>query len=540
MFKGRELIGKSIVSYDAGEKFEVVKDLIFDQESNQLLGFLVQEAGWFKRAQVLLLSDVQAIGVDAVITSSKGAIVNAHNLPAVGPILDHNTVLKGTRILTMDGRDLGVIVDLYVDEANGKVEGYEVSGGLFADAYSGRSFVPAIETLKIGRDVAFVPVQTAQLMEEQIGGLRGAMQTVGDQLQETAQVTGEQLHDLGQSASHQFHETAQATGERLHEWGQTASDTWQETTQVTGEQLNNLGQTASDKWQETTQITGEQFHDLDRYTAASITNAMVDPAAQKAFVIGQTAQQDVMAPGGESLVLAGQPVTQAIVAAAEALGILDQLYRATGGRRLAPWKARLGDAIAGFGVEQTEGRRVQHLVRSEEGSIIAAPGQIVTPEVIERAKATHRERLLLQAVGLSAGEALQSRSSSAITLAVDHLQGTSQTTGEHLHRAGEQMQVGAKGLWSQVKETASAVQSRSTQAFEDKRIKGALGRPVTRVILGQQDEVILNVGELITHQAIASARQAQVLDLLLNSVYTDKPQISLENLRAPQVGTAAL
>jgi hypothetical protein len=102
------------------------------------------------------------------------------------------------------------------------------------------------------------------------------------------------------------------------------------------------------------------------------------------------------------------------------------------------------------------------------------------------------------------------------------------------------MQVGAKGLWSQVKETASDVQSRSTQAFEDKRIKGALGRPVTRVILGQQDEVILNVGELITHQAIASARQAQVLDLLLNSVYTAKPHLSLENLRAPQAGTAAL
>jgi hypothetical protein len=67
-----------------------------------------------------------------------------------------------------------------------------------------------------------------------------------------------------------------------------------------------------------------------------------------------------------------------------------------------------------------------------------------------------------------------------------------------------------------------------------------LGRPVTRVILGQQDQVILNVGELITHQAISDARQAQVLDLLLNSVYSKNPQLSLDNLRAPQAGTAAL
>ena len=44
----------------------------------------------------------------------------------------------------------------------------------------------------------------------------------------------------------------------------------------------------------------------------------------------------------------------------------------------------------------------------------------------------------------------------------------------------------------------------------------------------------------ITHQAIASARQAQVLDLLLNSVYSEKTQLSLDNLQAPQVGNAAL
>ncbi|MGB3137627.1 MAG: PRC-barrel domain-containing protein [Nodosilinea sp.] len=44
MFKGREVIGKPIISYDDGEKFDVVEDLIFDQESDQLLGFLVREA----------------------------------------------------------------------------------------------------------------------------------------------------------------------------------------------------------------------------------------------------------------------------------------------------------------------------------------------------------------------------------------------------------------------------------------------------------------------------------------------------------------
>ncbi len=109
MYKGRDIIGKPIVSYDMGEKFDTVEDLIFDQDSNQLLGFLIDEAGWFSSAQVLLLKDVQAIGPDAIITTSKNAIAKASEIPAISEILEHNNILKGTRILTMDGRDLGTI-----------------------------------------------------------------------------------------------------------------------------------------------------------------------------------------------------------------------------------------------------------------------------------------------------------------------------------------------------------------------------------------------------------------------------------------------
>jgi uncharacterized protein YrrD len=540
MFRGRDLIGKTIVSYDAGEKFDMVKDLIFDQKSNQLLGFLVQESGWFRSARVLLFSDVQAIGVDAVITSSQEAIANAHKLPDVGPILDHNTILKGTRILTMDGRDLGVIVDLYFDETSGRVEGYEVSGGLFADVYSGRSFVPAMETLKIGRDVAFVPAETAHLMEEQVGGFRGAMQTVSHQLQEGAQMTGDRLQELGQSASDQFQETAQITGDTLHEMGQTASERFQETAQVTGDILREVGQSASERFQdlgryanETAQDIGPPLHDLGRTASTAMTNAILDPAAQKAFVIGKVANREVITATGSLFAHQGQPITLELADAAEAGGILDDLYRAAGGSWTVPLGARMEAVVARITVEQAEGRRSQHLVRNEAGSILVAPGQIVTPAVIERAKFYHCEGLLLQAVGLTAGEALQGRASSAVAVAGDRLQNTSAIVGD-------QLQTEARGLWNQVQQTASDLQHRSARAIEAKHIKAALGRPVTRVILDQQDQVILNVGELITHQAIASARQAHVLDLLLNSVYTGSPQLSLDDLRAPQPGIAAL
>ena len=84
------------------------------------------------------------------------------------------------------------------------------------------------------------------------------------------------------------------------------------------------------------------------------------------------------------------------------------------------------------------------------------------------------------------------------------------------------------------------MQERSARTLEEQRIKGALGRPVTRVILDQNDEVILNVGELVTHQALEAARSAGVLDVLLGSVYTQSPQFSKAEMSAPEPGKASL
>ena len=458
MRKGSEIIGKSVIAFDTGEKFETVLDLIFDQNSNRILGFLVDEAGWFSTSNVIPLNSIQSIGPDALIVASSSVEVPANQIPEIDRVLEHNNIMKGTKIVSTDGRDLGKMIDLYFDEHTGEIEGYEVSGGIFADAYTGRSFVPAPETLKIGKDVAFVPSETADMMQEQVGGIKAAMQTAGGKIQETAQVAGDKLPAAGQSATR------------------------------------------------------------------SVTNAIVDPQEQKTFALGKISQRTINAPDGTPIVLEGEQITSTTVAMAESHERLDELYRAAGGSLTEKIGERVSSTAAGLAVDRAQGRRVTKAVYTPEGYIVAATGQIVTDRVIERAKAHHQEQALLESVGLSTRDALGDKAS---------------LTGDQLKaktaNASEQIRTGAKGVWEQVKETAADLQERSSQAVEEKRIKGALGRAVTRVILDRHDDVILNIGDLITHQAIAIARQAGVLDILLDSVYTDTPRLSVEELRAPDV-----
>jgi uncharacterized protein YrrD len=97
MRKGSDIIGKVVVTYDMGKKIERIRDLIFAQERNQLLGFLVEEKGLFRDAKVIPLQEVQAIGLDAIVVNSKDSVVEAHHMPAIAKILYHNNVLTGTK-----------------------------------------------------------------------------------------------------------------------------------------------------------------------------------------------------------------------------------------------------------------------------------------------------------------------------------------------------------------------------------------------------------------------------------------------------------
>ncbi len=485
MRKGSDIVGKPIITYDTGEKIGRVRDLIFDQERNYLVALLVQEGGFMSDARVLPLASIQSIGMDAAIVGRADQIVSARSDPKVAAILDRNNIMNGTHIMTVSGQDLGKMVDLYFDEMTGAIEGYEVSGGIFADAYSGRSFVPAVQTLRIGENYAFVPAMVADLMEEQVGGIKAAIQDTSDKVQSAAQKAGEQISEVS------------------------------------------------------------------RQTTTQIANAIVDPDSQKQFVLGRKTESEVLRPDGSVFLTPGQIVTMADATTAANIGILDRLYRATGGNLAEDAIQRaseIGKNAAGkasavaqdltqtanattarYTINQALGRRATTAVRTRNGLIVAAPGQIVTESTIERAQTYHLEEALLRSVGLSTSNAAKAGANDAVDAASRQIGDT-----------GDRVQNGIVQSIEWAKRTGEKLRAQTTHIIEEQQIKGALGRPATRVILDQQDRVILNAGELITHKSIEATRQAEVLEVLLSSVYTKTPEFSQATFRAPEPGRASL
>jgi|GEM_PF-3893016 hypothetical protein len=57
---------------------------------------------------------------------------------------------------------------------------------------------------------------------------------------------------------------------------------------------------------------------------------------------------------------------------------------------------------------------------------------------------------------------------------------------------------------------------------KEEQILAILGHPIKRRIVDQKDRVILDIGDLITLEAVMQAQQAGQLDNLLNAVYRSK------------------
>jgi uncharacterized protein YrrD len=74
MRKGSDLFGLPVVAFDTGSRLHRVQDVVFDQDSNRVLGVVVDEGGWLRSARVISFSDLQAVGPDALIVTSSGVV----------------------------------------------------------------------------------------------------------------------------------------------------------------------------------------------------------------------------------------------------------------------------------------------------------------------------------------------------------------------------------------------------------------------------------------------------------------------------------
>jgi uncharacterized protein YrrD len=174
---------------------------------------------------------------------------------------------------------------------------------------------------------------------------------------------------------------------------------------------------------------------------------------------------------------------------------------------------RLGDQARRQQRAYLIGRTALRDVDGADGRPLVHVGEIISETTVEQAEAQERFGALLLAGGLGGVQ-------------------------NHIDTLGRQANDGLSRLWNWLQGHNTRLTAEADTRLEQARIDRALGRPAGRVVLDRQDTVILDTGDIITNAAVARAREAGVLGLLLDSVVVETPPLGLADLKAhPAVGT---
>ena len=575
MRKAKNLIGLKAISQHEGKELGKVQDLLFSQDSSQLLGLLMDERGLFgfSDATAIPFAQVREIGTHAVMVPNGEAKIKVHSMPAIAEAYDNELTLTSKQLTTDKGETLGKISDLYLDDL-GNVVGYEVSGGLFSDAFSGKRYLDAPSDVTIGENVILMPHRIVDDLnrqtQEQPGGIKGALNSAGETITDSYDSAKTTVTD-------KYEDIAGASVDKQREYviGKTAgTDVILPANKATNISPATVAESRVEGGANpNAPAAGElglgdfgnselAFGAIDIEPVRANPEAIVpvaDVATNEAIVpSNQTAQApevvtelqkatpatptDISSSGevvsGEVLVRQGETITAQQADRAIDAGILAKLVasasagsaknsdasaKAQGALGTAQGKTQGALSNAQQSTEEAAiGKPSAFEIDAPDGSILVAPGQIVTRAILDRADAHGKKAQVIAAAG--AGAASQGAQ----------------------HAYGEAKDVAAN-VWDTVKEKTQQLigytkekKGEYDEASLEKKIKDAVGRPVTRVILAPDDTIILNTGDIITNKAIEEARRVDYVDMILDSVYETDAEITPEMTRAQGEGDAAL
>jgi len=585
MRKAKSLLGLSVITRTDGKNLGTTRDLIFSENSQRLIAILLSDRELFGMidAKCIPWQQVREVGVDAIMVDGDESLQNVHTDAIIAEAYDAKHSIDGKQLTTDQGENLGHVSDLYLDDS-GQVAAFEVSGGLFANALGGKRYLERPSQMRVGDDVIIVPHSAVDQLELQAqtdpGGLKGVYASASDKVSDvygniaSASVDKQRDFVIGKTAGRDViipaDKATMATPAALTtgavESGQTtlpsSSSTLSSSSSLSEQGLLEVDREGADTivrpvdygTVETsgtanlpgTPVSSNTLGQLNArigegapsatWGTSSATSPPPIPAAQTLTELQRetpATATDISSTGdvvdGEVLVRKGEVITAQHADRAIQAGVLGQLVAsaamtsASGALGTAQGKAgEYSDQAQGSLESAAIGKPAGREVDAPDGSVLVAPGQIITQAILDRANQHGKKGEVIASAGMGA----------ASTTAQDTLGQVKETATSVFATIKEKV--------AELTGTAQEKKAEYDQASQEKKIKDAVGRPVTRVILAKDDTVILNTGDIITNKAVEDARRQDVLDILLDSVYDQTPDITPEMLRVQGHGKDAL
>jgi uncharacterized protein YrrD len=293
LVKGKDVIGLKVVTIDNGTVIETVDDIAFNPSTHRVEALLVSSGGLFSSAKAILMDDVRNIGEDAVVVPDADVIKSIKELgDAVSSIADSNKHLVKTNVLTVDGKELGKVTDIFFDSATGDVDSMEVSQGGLKTITEGKKSIKPADIVTIGADATIVSAYTELKLEEQgeAGGLKGAFNDVKDKAEDLATQAKETAEDTAHTVKAKSVELKDAAQDKAAD----AKDSFDEKSaeaRIKAEELREKAADKTDELRDKAAVKAEELRD-DAEVKSCEMKVKAEELRDKAEVKGRELQAD--------------------------------------------------------------------------------------------------------------------------------------------------------------------------------------------------------------------------------------------------------
>lgn len=156
------VLGLPVLEMETGNQIGAVQEVVLDIEQATVEGIILNHSQHEQDTEIAF-QNIYSIGSDAVIVKITAELENAD-------FQSHDTShhrfsdLCNKKIYTETGLLLGVLVDIFFDNATGELQGFQVSDGIVADMLYGRRMMPLPQAQVIGQDKMIVPDSMMKLI----------------------------------------------------------------------------------------------------------------------------------------------------------------------------------------------------------------------------------------------------------------------------------------------------------------------------------------------------------------------------------------
>lgn len=183
LLRGTDLVGLPVVTL-GGDDIAEVRDVLFDGDAGQVLGFTLNERGRLagRLKETLPREQVRAVGPHAIMVAADVTLSPQENSKGDGA--GGNVIAD--RVITDTGVNVGTVTDVVVDTADGAVVGYEVVPADDPDQRRGRrSYLPLPETGAVSGEALIVPASALDYVTTDLAGFGEAVDRYRNRLRGT-------------------------------------------------------------------------------------------------------------------------------------------------------------------------------------------------------------------------------------------------------------------------------------------------------------------------------------------------------------------